>query len=141
MSAAIRSPIRVYAMARPSRPPMEAALVAAATGHMQGSARSRARWLARQVASAALRDVDADDVQSQLARLGLNLGASPVEMLALHPDIDTARLIQDERARRLQQRGYRHLPEREWETENQAIIDAVAAILCGRYERHMRKCA
>lgn len=133
--------LRVYAMARPMRPPMESALVEQATAHMQGSARARARWLARRVALAALHDVDKEDIEIELARLALHYGASPIDALAMHPEIDTARLIQNERMRRLQQRGYRHLPEREWAAENQDIVATVTGVLRGRYERHLRKCA
>lgn len=122
---------RVYAMARPRRPTLERDLVRKAAGG-GGSAAARAARLAARVALATIAAVDELEEETVLSLLR-EFSNDPVMRLARDPEIDTARLIRNERAKQSEARGGRRLAEREWPAEDARTAAAVSVLLTRRY--------
>lgn len=135
--AALRGP--VLAMARPKRPVTEcAAVIEAASGN--GSAAQRARRLADRVAAMAIEEVNRDPADDLTVMLRV-LEGSPAYFLATDPEINTARLVSAERCKRLEARGGRRLPERDWHREDADIQIFVSNLLAERYRRFLTSCS
>lgn len=129
----------VMAMARPARPPLEARLVCEAASALScKSAASRAAFIAHAVATVALKDLRGDAGDRFVALLDL-AASSPIARLAIDAEIDTVAIVRAEAQRRLEARHWQHLPERDWEAEDRALVASVAAQLAKRYSRHLAK--
>jgi hypothetical protein len=134
-----RGIVAVYAMARPRRPEAERAAVIAAAAETGGTVAQRAALLAKRVATAVLADIDAEPDDRVLTILR-QMQATPIDVLATDPDIDTAALVLAERLRSLTARAGRRLPEREWAAEDRTIVAVIANRLARRYRRHLADC-
>ena len=130
--------LQVFAMARPSRPSAEKHAVRLAASNMDGSIQRKAVVIARAVAAAALREIDADPADA-IALMLQPQKHGPIESLAGDPEIDTGAIIRAARIRRMQDRGCRHLPPTLWERENREVLREVAGSLSRRYARHLRE--
>lgn len=126
---------RVFAMARPSRPPIEAALVREAAAQLGGCASVKARQLAEAVTRTAIEEID---MQEGLVSLLKALGASPVDRLATDEEIDTGSMIIRERVERLSARFGKRLHESAWAAEDAAIMKAIVPQLARRYVRYLK---
>lgn len=128
-----------FAMARPSRPAKESALVVAAAAALDGQ-HSRARLaeiVAARVVERALCAID-DDLLGLTARLEAHW-TDPIATLATSPDIDVAGLILAERTRALADRGGRYPTREEATVERQKVAARLTGRLAKRYSRHLKK--
>ncbi len=131
-----RGIVRVFAMARPRRPACERDAVIAAA-RPDGTAAARARALARDVAQAAIEDID----RAPEDRLMLLLAPEPVslvQLLATDAEMGASALVVRERLRRMEGRSGRRLREWEWRAEDREISSTVTAALAKRYARYLR---
>ena len=141
---ALRSP--VFAMARPSRPPIEsravreaAAMVRAETGVT--AADPIASTIAARVVEA-MKAYQAEDMDPLLAAMGelqRRTCPSPVDTLATDPAIDSVALFTEARVERVRNRCGRSLSVREDETECRELWAKVHAHLWHRYVRALRR--
>lgn len=127
---------RVFAMARPARPTIEATAVVGAAAQMSGSMAQRAQRIARAVIEQALRDIDGDPTERMLLLLD-SLDASPIARLATDPIIDTGAMIRGSRAAFMEARGWRRPTAAEWDAEDRRLILECARRLSKRYARHL----
>lgn len=139
-----RGILRVYAMARPARPPQERALVARACDELalEGSRRQRGKALAVAVATVALayvRKGAGDDIGAALGLAGAVIRTPSLFALATDPAIDTAAIAADECHRQFTARGLRldADPEERPQLESQ-LVAATAARLADRYRRMLK---
>ena len=127
--------LRVFAMARPSRPASERALVLEAASS-SGTAAERAARLAKAVAATALDEIDREDAERVIGLLR-QLAPTAVDQLATAPEFATAEMIVRERVRRLEARGGKRLSPPNWADEDREVLRAVVATLSRRYRTYL----
>ena len=137
---AIDRRLRVFAMARPRRAAVEAALVAMADRELAavGSRRRRAAALAGEVARIALAHLRADDFEAALVVAEAAARTPAVVQLACHPDVDAAALVRGEAVRQFEARGCRHLAAAEILPADAELCAAVAGRLAERFRRLLK---
>ncbi len=127
--------LRVFAMARPSRPLGERDLVSTADSGA-GTVSERASRLALSVANASMADIDRDDADRVIGMLRA-LAPTAIDRLANDPEFGTGALIVRERLKRLEARGGKHLHPSDWKDDDRAVIKAVASTLSRRYRSYL----
>jgi hypothetical protein len=131
-------------MARPRRPSIEEHLVREAAGIVRAetaltSAKAQSREIARRVVIELMADIDADDLEAAVAAVERRLiGETPFQQLASSPEVDTASLFVERRAKRLQARAGKYLTQCEQEAERRIISREIRELLSSRYDRHLR---
>lgn len=128
------------AMARPSRPQLEAQAVREAAALVSGSIQAKARAVAAQVVAELMLELERGDdpIMQALAELELQTKPGPVVRLATCPEIDTAAAFIERQIARLRARGGRYLAAHDQRAEIAAIAAEVEVVLTGRYARHLR---
>ena len=127
--------LRVFSMARPSRPASERALVVEAAS-ASGTAVERATRLAKAVAAIALDEIDREDAERVIGLLR-QLAPTAVDQLATAPEFATAEMIVRQRVRRLEARGGKRLSQPQWADEDREVLKAVVATLSRRYRTYL----
>jgi len=128
--------LRVFAMARPRRPCAESAAVIAASGRT-GSARQRGARVAQAVTEliARLERIDPSDPEALATRLAAKLSPSPIEYLALDPEINVLGMLFAARLGSFEARECRQISDHAWQIETSKILARVEKTLAARYAR------
>lgn len=132
--------LRVMAMARPCKPRTEILLVRQAVEELglAGSARGRAKSLARKVADLVVGQFAQDDLIASLARAEVGLGKPALAELAFGDDSAAGEIAQCLAVASFERRGCRHAPASEWKVIDSELGAALASQLTERFRRSLK---